>query len=332
MLLPAAAFAAASTKDADFHIMGVFDAYRMGNPIKLASHAQKIEGHVLTPWIEYMRLSLKLEDAQTPEVKAFFSSYGNTYVGERMRGDWLKVLGKRGDWKEFDREAADYARDDIEIRCYAWLSRVSRGDESALVEAQEMWVYPVELPEGCEKLATLMWERNRIQVPDVWLRVRELFEDGQITAAKTALGYLPKDEAPDERMLAEAARQPKRLLAKLPRAMDNRATKEVVVLAALRQARNDPEAVAGMLEGELAKELPEEDVRYLWGRVALEGARVHHENALRWFARADDARLDDQQLAWKARAALRRGAWQTVREAIDAFWPGRRAEAAWRIG
>src|SRR6476659_1847612 len=182
MLLPAAALAAPSTKDADFHIMGVFAAYRMGNPIKLASHAQKIEGHVLTPWIEYMRLSLKLEDALTPEVKAFFSSYGNTYVGERMRGDWLKVLGKRGDWKEFDREAADYARDDIEIRCYAWLSRGSRGDESARVEA----------PEGCEKLATLMWERNRIQVPDVWLRVRELFEDGQITAAKTALGYLPK--------------------------------------------------------------------------------------------------------------------------------------------
>src|SRR5262245_36029174 len=160
-----AAFAASSTKDADFHIMGVFDAYRMGNPIKLASHAQKIEGHVLTPWVEYMRLSLKLEDAQTAEVKAFFSAYGSTYVGERMRGDWLKVLGKRGDWKEFDREAADYARDDIEIRCYAWLSRVSRGDESALAEAMEMWVYPVELPEGCEKLATLMWERNRIQVP-----------------------------------------------------------------------------------------------------------------------------------------------------------------------
>jgi len=150
MLLPAAAFAAApSQKDADFHIMGVFDAYRMGNPIKLASHAQKIEGHVLTPWIEYMRLSLKLEDAQTPEVKAFFSSYGTTYVGERMRGDWLKVLGKRGEWKEFAREAAEYARDDIEVRCYAWLSRVSRSDESALAEAQEMWVYPVELPEGC---------------------------------------------------------------------------------------------------------------------------------------------------------------------------------------
>ena len=51
-LLPGAvAFAASNSKEADFHIMGVFDAYRVGNPMKLASHSQKIEGHVLTPWI-----------------------------------------------------------------------------------------------------------------------------------------------------------------------------------------------------------------------------------------------------------------------------------------
>jgi len=328
LLLPAAA-GAASSKDADFHILGTFDAYRAGNPIKLANHAQKIEGHVLTPWVEYMRVSLKLDDAQASEVRAFFSTYGNTYVAERLRGDWLKVLGKRADWKEFDREAADYARDDVEIRCYAWLSRLSRGDESALAEAQEMWLYPAELPEGCEKLATLLWERNRIQVTDVWQRVRELFEEGQIVAAKVALGYLPKEEGPDERMLAEAARQPKRFLAKLPKGMDKRATKEVVVLAALRHARNDPEAVAGMLEGELAQHLPEEDLRYLWGRVALEGARIHHENALKWYARADEAGLDDVQLAWKARAALRRGAWQTVRDAVDSMSPEVRREGAW---
>jgi peptidoglycan lytic transglycosylase len=329
LLLAMVAAAAPAGKEADFHLLGTFDAYRAGNPIKLASHAQKIEGHVLTPWVEYWRISLKLDDAQTSEVRAFFSKFGNTYVAERLRGDWLKVLGKRADWKEFEREVGDYARDDVEIRCYAWLSRLSRGDESVLIEAQEMWLYPAELPEGCEKLATILWERNRIQVTDVWQRVRELFEEGQITAAKVALGYLPKAEAPDERMLAEAARQPKRLLAKLPKAMDQRATKEVVVLAATRHARNDPEAVAGMLEGELAQHLPDEDLRYLWGRVAFEGARIHHESALRWYTRADEASLDDQQLAWKARAALRRGAWQTVREAIDRMSPEVRREAAW---
>ena len=121
-----AAAPASNTREADFQILGVFDAYRAGNPMKLASHAQKLEGHVLTPWVEYLRLSLKLEDAQASEVRAFLSSNNNAYVSELLRGDWLKVLGRRGDWKEFEREAANYARDDIEIRCYAWLSRIAR--------------------------------------------------------------------------------------------------------------------------------------------------------------------------------------------------------------
>jgi soluble lytic murein transglycosylase len=322
------AVAEAAPKDADFHLLGTFDAYRAGDPMKLARHAEKIQGHVLMPWVEYWHLSMKLEDVQTAEARAFLSKYANTYVAERLREEWLKVLGKRADWKEFEREAADYARDDLEIRCYGWLSRAARGDESALAEAEEMWLYPAELPEGCEKLATLLWEKNRIQVSDVWMRVRKLFEEGQITAAKVTLGYLPKAEAPDERLLAEAARQPKRLLARLPKGMDKRATKEVVVLAAIRHTRNDAEAVAEML-GQTLAELPEEDLRYLWGRVALEGARSHHELALRWYGRADEASLDDQQLAWKARAALRRGAWQTVRAAIDRMSPELRREAAW---
>src|SRR5688572_31549306 len=299
-LLPALALTVAApmalAKDADFHLLGTFDAYRAGDPMKLARHAEKIQGHVLMPWVEYWHLSMKLEDVQTAEARAFLSKYANTYVAERLREEWLKVLGKRADWKEFEREAADYARDDLEIRCYGWLSRAARGDESALAEAEEMWLYPAELPEGCEKLATLLWEKNRIQVSDVWMRVRKLFEEGQITAAKVALGYLPKAEAPDERMLAEAARQPKRLLAKLPKSIDQRSTQEVVVLAATRHARNDVEAVAQMLEGVLAVALPPEDLRYLWGRVAHEGARVHHEHALRWYARADEASLDDAQL------------------------------------
>jgi peptidoglycan lytic transglycosylase len=314
---------------ADENVLGAFDAYRAGDAMKLSKHAKKAEHHVLAPWVDYWKISLRLDDAQTSEVRAFLKAQENTYIAERLRGDWLKVLGKRADWKEFERELANYAREDLEIRCYAWLSRLARGDESALAETHDMWLEPRDLPPSCDKVADLLWERNRIQVTDVWERVRELFENGQITAAKEALGYLPKAEAPDERQLAEAARQPKRLLVKLPKTMEKRASREVVVLAAIRHARNDPEGMAEALEGPLAKLLPDEDLRYLWGRVGFEGARIHHENALRWYARAGELRLDDDQLAWKARAALRRGNWQTVREAIDRMSPESRREAAW---
>src|SRR2546425_1236673 len=260
-LAAAPAFAGNSSDDV---LLGAFDAYRAGDPIKFAKHAQKLSHHVLEPWLEYWRLSLRLEDMPATEVRAFLSKFERTYVAELLREEWLKVLGKRGDWQEFDRQAAFYSRDDLEVRCYGWASRLERGDESAYAEAAAMWLEPRELPEGCSRLADAMMEAGQLTLSDVWRRGRVLFEDGQITAAETAPGYLPQNEAPDERMLAEAARQPQRLPSRLPRNLEHRATREVVVLAIVRFARSDAEGAAAALDGPLlAARLPEADLKYL---------------------------------------------------------------------
>ena len=325
-LVAAPAFAGSAGDDA---LLGAFDAYRAGDPIRFAKHAQKLNHHILEPWLEYWRLSLRLEDMPPAEVRGFLSKFERTYVAELLREEWLKVLGKRGDWQEFDRQAAFYGRDDLEVRCYGWASRLARGDESAYGEAAAMWLEPRELPEGCSKLADAMMEAGQLTVSDIWRRVRVLFEVGQITAAKTALGYLPKNEAPDERMLAEAARQPKRLLSRLPQNLEHRTTREVVVLAVVRLARDNEDGAAAALDGPLAARLPEADLEYLWSRVGYEGAREHYDKALAWYARAGDLRLSDEQLAWKARAALRRGNWQVVRDSIDQMSAGARQERAW---
>ena len=318
-----------AARGADDSLLAAFDAYRAGDAIKFSRHAKKLDGHVLEPWLEYWRTALRLEDAQAADVSAFLAAHADTYVAERLRGEWIKVLGKRRDWQEFEIELANYPREDLEIRCYAWLSRLARKDETAAAEAQTMWLEPRDLPKSCDEAATLLWERGRISTDDVWQRVRALFANGQITSAKETLGYLAKDEAPDERALAEAARHPKRLLGRLPKNMERRATREVVVLAAIRHARNEPEAAAAALEGPLAARLPDADVRYLWGRIGFEAARVHHHNALKWYARAGDTRLDDEQLAWKVRAALRRSNWTVVADAIDRMSLETRREPAW---
>src|SRR4051794_30800478 len=98
--------AAHATPAEDEALLGAFDAYRAGDALKFARHAKKLEGHVLSPWVEYWRLSFGLEDATAAELAPYFAQYGKTYPGERLRADWLKVLGKRDDWAEFDREAA----------------------------------------------------------------------------------------------------------------------------------------------------------------------------------------------------------------------------------
>ena len=328
LLAPAgSAFAAAPQPDREF--IGAYDSYRAGNAMRLARHAKDLDDHVLKSWVDYWRIAIRLEDVPTEDVQGFLKQYRSAYVGELLRGDYLRVLGKRRDWAAFQREATLYTREDLEIRCYARLARLANGDDTALAAIDSIWLEPKELPEGCARFVEAVIKRERVSTTAIWQRVRVLFENGQITAAKTALGYLPKGDAPDERALAEAARQPKRYLARLPENLDYRPAREVFVLAASRYARDDPEALAKALEGSLGEKLPPAELKYLWGRVAYEGARSHHELALRWYARAEDLPLTDAQDAWKARAALRRGQWQTVREAIDGLSPEARRDPAW---
>ena len=63
--------------------------------------------------------------------------------------------------------------------------------------------------------------------------------------------------------------------------------------------------------------------------VGYEGAREHHNDALKWFARAGDTPLDDWQLAWKVRAALRDGEWKVVRDSIDRMSFGAAHQPTW---
>ncbi|MGH8518915.1 MAG: hypothetical protein ACREUE_15800, partial [Panacagrimonas sp.] len=135
----------------DESLLGAYDAYRAGDPIKFQRHTRNLEGHVLKPWLDYWRLSMRLEDIPNREVREFFATYPSHYVTERLRADWLRVLGKRSEWPEFDRQAALYAREDFEVSCYRWLSRLERGDDSALVDALAVWLEPSELPDGCQR-------------------------------------------------------------------------------------------------------------------------------------------------------------------------------------
>jgi soluble lytic murein transglycosylase len=313
----------------DENFLKAYDAFRAGDALKLQKFSSLPAGHVLQPYLDYWRLKLRLEDMPDADVRAFLEREPGTYLADRLRADWLKLLGKRADWGNFDRELSPLVQDDLEIRCYAWLARLARGDDSAFDEARAVWLEPRELPEGCHTLANRMSEAGRFSVDDVWLRVRLLFENGQIGAARRALGHLPAGEKHDEALFNQAATAPKKLLANPPKSLERRATRETTILAVVRLGRSEPESAVEVLQGKLGARLPDEDVKYLWGRLAYEGARRLMPEANRWYAYADPALLSDEQLAWKARAALRAADWQAVRDAIDRMTFLGRQDPAW---
>jgi soluble lytic murein transglycosylase len=325
-----AGIAAPKVPAADEALLKAYEAFRAGDPIKLQRFSGQVgSGHVLAPYLEYWRLKLRLEDAPVADVQGFLEREAGSYVAERLRADWLKELGKRGEWVRFDQQLPLLAQEDLEIRCYAWLARLARADDDAYAEARAMWLEPRELPEGCARLADKMVEAHKINIDDVWARVRVLLENGVLVAARRTLGYLPASDQHDEALLNQAATAPKKLLASPPKNLASRATREMVVFAVARLGRSEPEAAVEVLQGKLGERLPAADVKYLWGRLAFEGARRLIPEAHGWYAFADTAALNDEQLAWKARAALRAADWQAVRDAIDRMSVTARQDPAW---
>ena len=326
----AAAGAAPKPAPADENFLKAYDAFRAGDPLKLQKIPGLPAGHVLAPYLEYWRLKLRLEDASDADVRAFLEREPGTYLADRLRADWLKLLGKRADWPGFDRELSPLVQDDLEIRCYAWLSRLTRGDDSASEEARAVWLEPRELPDGCQALANKMTEAGVFTVDDVWRRVRLLSANAQVGAARRALAHLPAGEKHDEALFNQAATAPKKLLASLPKNLEVRATREMVLFAVVRLGRTEPDAAVEVLQGgKLAARLPDEDVKYLWGSLAYEGARRLMPEAHKWYALAGGTPLGDEQLAWKGRAALRAADWQAVRDAIDRMSVSGRQDPAW---
>ena len=322
-------FAAPKPAPGDENFLKAYDAFRAGEAVKLQKFSSLPAGYVLAPYPEYWRLKLRLEDMPDAEVLGFLERQTGTYLADRLRADWLKLLGKRANWQTFERELSPLLQDDIEIRCYAWLARLERGDGSAHEEARAVWLEPRELPEGCHTLANRLSEAGHFSVDDVWRRVRLLVENGQIGAARRALTHLPAAEKHDEALFNQAATAPKNLLANPPKGLERRATREMVVLAVVRLGRSEPQAAVEVLQGKFGARLPGEDVKYLWGRLAYEGARRLMPEANQWYAQADLATLNDEQLAWMTRASLRSADWRAVRDSIDRMSAGARHDPAW---
>ncbi len=313
----------------DETFLAAYAAFRAGDPVRLARHAAALERHPLRSYAEYWQLKLRIDEMPSTEVRAYLAKYPGSYLADRLRADWLKELGKRREWQTFDLELAPLVVDDSDIRCYMLASRLARGDDEAFVRNNHFWLQPRELPDGCALVAQEAIARDRLPPKQIWRRARILLEAGQLNPARRTLGLLPQDERPDQRLLTVAATEPAKLLARPPENLAARPVREMVMFAIVRLAKTDPRRAAEHVNSGIGQKLPPSDRAYLWGCVAYEAAKRLIPEAAEWYARARDADFTDDQLAWKARAALRAGDWTAVAGAIDSMSVAGHADEAW---
>ena len=330
VLLAAAGITHAAKLDPqDAALLAARDAFEAGNRSKLAHVAPQLEGHVLYPYVEYWQLFLRLPAARAEEVREFLHRYTGAALGEQLRADWLKVLGKSSRWELFEEDYPTLSSDDPEVTCYALLSHWKQGhdDASVLDRFRTFWNAPRELPDGCQQLARAISKSGQLGSTEVWARFRVLVDASLIGGAKRSMQFLPRGEAIDPRRLAPVVRSPARFLKNPQVDLSKVADRELLIAAMTLAADSEPLAVAKLWSGGLGEKFSAEDQRYVWLMLAVNGAQRHVPESLDWFGRA--GALTDEQLAWRARIAMRTENWAEVRNSIDRMSPVAKNEPVW---
>jgi peptidoglycan lytic transglycosylase len=327
MLWLALLLAAAPAYGQDEDFLAARDAYNARDAARLETHAKRLRGHVLQPYADYWQLSLKLEDGAPEEVRAFLALYRDSPLSDRLRAEWLKILGRRGEWRLFNSALPELASMDVEIACYDLRNQLQIDPGDALPEARALWFVPRDLPDNCTPLMAALYASGGLSTDDLWTRIRIALEAGQVGRARAIAEWLPAGQAPEPGVLEGIASNPAGHLERKTLNLKTRAGREAAMFSVHRLARTAP-SQAALHWTRLEERFSEEERQYVWGMIAYLGALRHERDTLAWYARAGN--LSDLQLAWKARAALRARDWPQVLAAVDAMTGMESSLTAWR--
>jgi soluble lytic murein transglycosylase len=328
----------ATAQPRDDVILEMQQAYRQANRAKLAQLLPAARGHALEPWAAYWELRARLDTATAQEVQDFFTRYPGTYQEDRLRNDWLLLLGQRRDWTNFAREHPRYRMsDDREVRCYALLVQyLSEGPAAPPTLADEVrrnWMAQRDNDDGCTHAASRLIGASggpgRMTQDDAWRKARMAIEANRPRAAAAAVEIVAPEAVGQ---LNELNASPAKFLTSKVVAA-SRVRREMIGLALVKLATSDVENAAHQLENKWGPQLREEERDWLWAVIGRQAAQRLDLQAHTHFAKVvRHNHLNDDLLGWKVRAALRAGRvpqWGAILQAVEAMSPEGQQDPAW---
>ena len=171
----------------DITVQDAREAYRVRDKARLASlrDALLAERHALAPWADFWLMQLRLPEARPAEVDDFLARWGDAYVADRLRNDWLLELGRRRDWATFVRVQPGFRmNDDREVTCLGVLARQQLGvPMEALTDlreqARQAWWGQKDADNGCDTMAQTLFAGRVLTSADVWRKLRLSLDGGQ---------------------------------------------------------------------------------------------------------------------------------------------------------
>ncbi len=322
----------------DSVLLDMNQAFKRGDRKRLAQLLPQARGHALEAWAAYWELKARLGEASSQEVQDFITRYAGSYQEDRLRNDWLLLLGQRRDWTNFAAEHPQYRMgDDKEVRCYALLVESLKSGPTTqpriAEEVKKNWFSQREADDGCTTAASRLVGTQHLSTLDVWHKARLATEAMRPRAARDAVNIVSPESMA---LFTELNNSPAKFLSAKQVAI-TKVRKEIIVLALIKMATTDADGAASMMDNKWGAQLTAEELHWVWGVIGKQTATrmgtAPASQALAYFDKvAKNTDLTDDMLGWKTRAALRAGnqpRWPVVLDAINAMSDEARREPTW---
>ena len=313
----------------DDTLLEMQQAFRKGDRKKLEQLLPAVRGHALEPWAAYWELKARLNEATSQEVQAFMQRYAGSYQEDRLRNDWLLLLGQRREWGQFADLHPHYRMsDDREVRCYALLIGQIKGTApaSAADDVRSNWYALRDADDGCTHAAGELYSYKKLSALDIWRKARLGAEANRSRVVRAAVEIVAPEALTQ---LKEVLDSPsKYLLAR--NTAGSRVRQELVLLALIKLASGDPDSAAHQLDSKWSEYLSAEERNWAWGVIGKSAAQKLSGSAHGYFSNVTrNSHLNDDLLGWKVRAALRAGQWKAVGNVVDAMGAEARQDSTW---
>lgn len=306
----------------DDRFMALRDAAFHDDAASAEQYAATLKNYDIPSYIDYYRIRARLVKTSNNEFREFISKYEGSAIADRLRNDWLLLLGRRGEWDLFDQQYPQFVvADDNQLRCYSLLSKAMKQQKVA-PEARNLLNSPRDYGEGCYALVTYLATTGQFNQYDLWAQMRMAAENGATPLAQR-LGKLLNVP---EKQVAEVIDKPAGLLKKAPDA--GHAAHELYLIALGRLAKTDHEQAAATLSRHAA--LFTDNERALgWAQIAMQAALKLEPEALSYWQKSEAAPLTVEAYQWRTRTALRELDWKLVKSSIAAMPASLKSDPTW---
>ncbi|WP_317203329.1 lytic transglycosylase domain-containing protein [Janthinobacterium sp.] len=311
----------ADTRADDDAFLLLRDAARQDDAAKADFYADRLGTYSAAAYVDYYRLKPRLRELGEEQIRGFLTRYEGSAIADRFRNDWLLELGRKRDWLNFDEQYPLFAlNDDTQLKCYALLSRVLKGQRVA-AEARALLVAPSGYGEACGSLITALAQSGQFGAEDLWAQLRLSGETNATGPARRIMLLLGGSDS----RVAQAIDLPALALARGVGV--GRADHEAYLVALGRMAKSSVKLAVLALHK--ATGLTAQEQAIGWANIALQASYSLAPETAGYWRQSNGAPLSLDQMQWKTRIALREQSWGEVKADILAMPAALREDAAW---